>query len=59
MSTKIKGSDFMANLNRRDFIKTVSLAALAISMPINVFAADNCTVKTKYGTFNGFIDEKA
>ncbi len=43
-------------MNRRDFIKTISLSTLAISMPINVFAADNCSVKTKYGTFNGFWD---
>ena len=48
----------MSNLTRREFIKTMSLATLAISMPINVFAADNCTVKTRYGTFNGFVDEK-
>ncbi|MBD3879110.1 MAG: carboxylesterase family protein [Quinella sp. 1Q5] len=48
----------MPNLTRRDFIKTISLATLAISMPINVFATDNCTVKTRYGTFNGFVDEK-
>jgi len=52
--TNNKGRDFM---NRRDFIKTAALATLAISMPINVFAADNCTVKTRYGTFNGFIDK--
>ena len=47
----------MSTLTRRDFIKTASLAALAMAVPINVFAADNCSVKTKYGTFNGFIDE--
>ena len=45
-------------MNRRDFIKTISLATLAISMPINVFAADNCSVKTRYGTFNGFVDKQ-
>ena len=27
-------------------------------LPENAFAADNCTVKTRYGTFNGFVDEK-
>ena len=48
----------MSKLTRREFIKTMSLATLAISMPINVFAADDCTVKTRYGTFNGFVDEK-
>ncbi len=48
----------MSDLTRRDFIKTAALATLAISMPINVFAADNCTVKTRYGTFNGFVDKQ-
>ena len=47
----------MSNLTRRDFIKLTSAAALAMTVPINVFAADNCTVKTRYGTFNGFVDE--
>ena len=47
----------MIDLTRRDFIKLTSAAALTISMPINVFAADNCSVKTKYGTFSGFIGE--
>ena len=48
----------MSNLTRRDFIKLTSAAALAMAMPVNVFAADDCTVKTRYGTFNGFVDEK-
>ncbi len=26
-------------------------------MPDKVFAADNCTVKTRYGKFNGFVDK--
>ena len=47
----------MPDLTRRDFIKTAALAAMAISVPVEVFAADNCTVKTRYGTFNGFVDE--
>ena len=47
----------MSDLTRRDFIKLSSMAALAMTVPINVFAADNCTVKTRYGTFNGFVDE--
>ncbi len=47
----------MTNLTRRDFIKTASIAALAMAFPANIFAADNCSVKTKYGTFNGFVDE--
>ncbi len=45
-------------MNRREFIKTVSLAALAMAVPSNIFAADNCTVKTRYGTFNGFVDKQ-
>ncbi|MBR3051303.1 MAG: carboxylesterase family protein, partial [Selenomonadaceae bacterium] len=48
----------MSNLTRREFLKATSMAALAMAMPINVFAADNCTVKTKYGTFNGFVDKQ-
>ena len=52
----------MPNLTRREFLKTTSLAALALAtgFPIGnekVFAADNCTVKTRYGTFNGFVDK--
>ena len=58
MSTKIKESVIMSNLTRREFLKATSMAALAMAMPINVFAADNCTVKTKYGTFNGFVDKQ-
>ena len=54
----------MSNLTRRDFIKMTSMAALAFAasgLPIGnekVFAADNLSVKTRYGTFNGFVDEK-
>ena len=54
----------MSDLTRRDFIKTTSMAALALAatgLPLGnekVFAADNCTVKTRYGTFNGFVDEQ-
>ncbi|MBR7025304.1 MAG: carboxylesterase family protein [Selenomonadaceae bacterium] len=46
------------DLTRRDFIKATSMTALAMTVPINVFAADNCTVKTRYGTFNGFVDKQ-
>ena len=50
------------NLTRREFIKTTSMAALALAateLPVEkVFAADNCTVKTRYGTYNGFVDEQ-
>ena len=50
------------NFTRREFIKTTSMAALAFAataaLPLEkVFAADDCTVKTRYGTFNGFVDE--
>ena len=48
----------MSDLTRRDFIKLSSAAAVAMAMPVEVFAADNCTVKTRYGTFNGFDDEQ-
>ncbi len=49
------------DLTRRDFIKgaavgLVSVNALGI-LPDKVFAADNCTVKTRYGKFNGFVDK--
>ena len=53
----------MLNMTRREFIKTTSMAALAFAatgLPIDdnkVFAADDCTAKTRYGTFNGFVDE--
>lgn len=50
------------DLTRREFIKTAAMSFLATNtvglLPDNkVFAADNCTVKTRYGTFNGFVDE--
>ncbi len=48
----------MTNLTRRDFIKLTSAAALAMAMPVEVFAASDCTVKTRYGTFNGFVDKQ-
>ena len=53
----------MSNLTRREFLKTTSMAALAFAvtgLPVDnkVFAADNCTVKTRYGTFNGFVDKQ-
>ena len=53
----------MSNLTRREFIKTTSMAALALAatgLPIDnkVFAADDLSVKTRYGTFNGFVDKQ-
>ncbi len=47
----------MSNLTRREFIKLSSAAALAMTVPVDVFAADDCTAKTRYGTFKGFVDE--
>ncbi|MBR0289194.1 MAG: carboxylesterase family protein, partial [Selenomonadaceae bacterium] len=53
----------MATITRRNFIKMTSMSALALAatgMPISnekVFAAENLSVKTRYGTFNGFIDK--
>ncbi|MBR4382788.1 MAG: carboxylesterase/lipase family protein, partial [Selenomonadaceae bacterium] len=51
------------NMTRREFLKTTSMAALALAaaeLPLGnkVFAADNCTVKTRYGTYNGFVDKQ-
>ena len=65
MSTKIEGSDFMYDLTRRNFIKTAAVGFFAVNAfdvlglfpEERVFSAENCTVKTRYGTFNGFVDE--
>ncbi|MBQ3726004.1 MAG: carboxylesterase family protein [Selenomonadaceae bacterium] len=52
------------NLTRREFIKTTSMAALALAatgLPLGnekIFAASDCVVKTRYGTFNGFVDKQ-
>ena len=51
------------NLTRREFLKTTSMAALAFAvtgLPIDnkIFAADDLSVKTRYGTFNGFVDKQ-
>ena len=53
----------MSNLTRREFIKTTSMAALAfaatgIPLDSKVFAADDLSIKTRYGTFNGFVDKQ-
>ena len=52
----------MLNMTRRKFIKTTSMAMLAFAatgLPLDnrVFAAENLSVKTRYGTFNGCVDE--
>lgn len=49
-------------MNRRDFIKNTALGILAINtlgvLPgEKVFAEDNLSVKTRCGTFNGFLDK--
>ncbi|MBQ9364635.1 MAG: carboxylesterase family protein, partial [Schwartzia sp.] len=49
-------------VTRREFIKTAAMSALAFSaigvLPVEkVFAAGDCAVKTRYGTFNGFLDQ--
>jgi para-nitrobenzyl esterase len=46
-------------MNRRDFIKTATMGFFAAGtlgfLPYEkVFAADSLSVKTRYGTFNGF-----
>jgi len=46
------------SLNRRDFIKSVAIGFLAVNFfPTQIFAAENLSVKTRYGTFNGFLDK--
>lgn len=49
-------------MTRRKFLKTAALGFLAVNtiglLPDEkVFAASDCTVKTRYGTFNGFLDQ--
>ncbi len=29
-----------------------------MAVPVDVFAASDCAAKTRYGTFNGFVDER-
>ena len=56
----------MYDLTRRNFIKTAAVGFFAVNAfdvmglfpEERVFSAENCTVKTRYGTFNGFVDEK-
>lgn len=45
-------------INRRNFIKNAALGILAVNFfPETIFAAENLSVKTRYGTFNGFLDK--
>ena len=45
----------------REFIKTAAMGIDAVNtidiFPEKVFAEDNLSVKTRYGTFNGFLDK--
>jgi len=49
-------------MTRREFLKTAAIGFMAVNtmglLPDEkVFAASDCTVKTRYGTFNGFLDQ--
>ena len=63
MFKNLERRDFM--INRRNFIKGVSAGLLAAGTydllglfpEKKVFAAENLSVKTRYGTFNGFLDK--
>ena len=54
------------DLIRRDFIKTAAVGVFAVNAfdvlglfpEEKIFAASDCNVKTRYGTFKGFVDEK-
>ena len=54
------------DFTRRDFIKTAAVGFFAVNAfdvmglfpEERVFSASDCTVTTRYGTFNGFVDEK-
>ena len=49
------------DLTNREFIKTAAMGIDAVNtidiFPEKVFAEDNLSVKTRYGTFNGFLDK--
>lgn len=45
-------------INCRNFIKSATLGVLAMNFfPEKIFAEENLSVKTRYGTFNGFLDK--
>ena len=45
-------------INRRNFIKGAVAGFFALNFfPEKVFSAENLSVKTRYGTFNGFLDK--
>lgn len=45
-------------LNRRNFIKNAALGIFAVNFfPEKIFAEENLSIKTRYGTFTGFIDK--
>ena len=47
--------------SRRDFIKgsaaTIFSLAATNFFPIKIYAAETCRIKTRYGIYNGFVDE--
>ena len=49
------------DLTHKEFIKTATMGIDAVNtigtFPEKVFAEDNLSVKTRYGTFNGFLDK--
>lgn len=45
-------------INRRDFIKLVAITLAATTLPLDVDAAKSCQARTRYGTYNGFIDKR-
>ena len=51
----------LKDLTRREFIKTAAMGFFAAAaygvLPETGFAAGDCRVKTRYGTFNGFVDQ--
>ncbi len=54
----------ITDMTRREFLKTTSMAALAFAatgLPVDnkVSAADNCSVKTRYGTSTALSTNKA
>ena len=45
-------------INRRNFIKNTALGILSFNFfQTRIFAEENLSVKTRYGTFNGFLDK--
>ena len=54
---------FNKKISRRDFLKTMAMAAFAMAVPNffseeHVDAAKNCSVKLRQGIYNGFVDKR-